>query len=100
LSGSCLIPVVIFLEAQNYAVLNDELEDKAMMKLSMMKKVVETVNAEWKSPLAEKILEKWGYDKGTVYYFRSSANFLFVFNEMENHFFLDSLMNVKKSFPK
>lgn len=59
-----------------------------MMKLSTMKKVVETVDAEWRSPLAEKMLDKWGYDKGTVYYFRSSANFLFVFKRKGKSFFL------------
>ncbi|MBS4173044.1 phosphotransferase [Bacillus sp. FJAT-49736] len=52
-----------------------------MMKLSTMRKVVETVNEEWRSPFAEEILERWGYDKGSVYYFRSSANFVFIFKK-------------------
>ncbi|MFD1450263.1 hypothetical protein [Oceanobacillus sojae] len=34
-----------------------------MMKLSTMKKVMNTVNSEWRSPLGEEILERWGYDK-------------------------------------
>ncbi|MGV3465460.1 MAG: phosphotransferase enzyme family protein [Heyndrickxia sp.] len=50
-----------------------------MMKLSTMKKVVETVDSEWHSPLAEFILNRWGFDEGSVYYFRSSANFIFLF---------------------
>ncbi|WP_442598703.1 phosphotransferase enzyme family protein [Neobacillus sp. D3-1R] len=59
-----------------------------MMNLSMMQRVVETVNEEWKSPLAEKILERWGYDEGQVFYFRASANFLFVFKREGVHYFL------------
>lgn len=59
-----------------------------MMNLSMMQKVVETVNEEWKSPLAENILERWGYDEGQVFYFRASANFLFVFKREGVHYFL------------
>jgi hypothetical protein len=38
-----------------------------MMKLSTMVKVVATVDGEWRSPLAEQILENWGYDEGSVY---------------------------------
>lgn len=50
-----------------------------MMKLSTMKKVVDTLSEEWESSLAETILERWGYDAGTVRYVRASANFIFVF---------------------
>ncbi|SFA85634.1 MULTISPECIES: phosphotransferase enzyme family protein [unclassified Bacillus (in: firmicutes)] len=50
-----------------------------MMKLSTMKKVVDTVDHEWRSSLAEEILQNWEYDKGTVYYLRASANFIFIF---------------------
>jgi Ser/Thr protein kinase RdoA (MazF antagonist) len=58
-----------------------------MMKLSSMKNVLLTVDGNWRSPLAETILEKWGYDPGSVYYYRSSANFLFIFKrEGENYF--------------
>jgi Ser/Thr protein kinase RdoA (MazF antagonist) len=59
-----------------------------LMKLSTMKKVVDTVDGEWRSPLAEDILERWGYDEGTVYYFRSSANFIFVFKKEGRRYFL------------
>lgn len=58
------------------------------MKLSTMSKVVATVDSEWRSPLAEQILESWGYDKGSVYYFRASANFLFIFKKNDKTYFL------------
>jgi Ser/Thr protein kinase RdoA (MazF antagonist) len=53
-----------------------------------MKKVVATVDGEWRSPLAEHILECWGYDEGSVYYFRASANFLFIFKKNGKTYFL------------
>jgi Ser/Thr protein kinase RdoA (MazF antagonist) len=59
-----------------------------MMNLSTMKKVVATVDGEWRSSLAESILERWGYDEGSVYYFRASANFLFIFKRNEKTYFL------------
>jgi Ser/Thr protein kinase RdoA (MazF antagonist) len=59
-----------------------------MMKLSTMKKVVDTVDGEWRSPLAENILERWGYDPRSVYYFRASANFLFIFKQKGKTYFL------------
>lgn len=59
-----------------------------MMKLSTMKKVVDTVDHEWRSSLAEKILNQWGYDEGSVYYFRASANFIFVFRKNGKRYFL------------
>ncbi|MDQ0176407.1 phosphotransferase enzyme family protein [Bacillus chungangensis] len=59
-----------------------------MMRLSTMKKVVATVDENWRSPLAEKILERWGYDPGSVYYFRSSANFVFVFSKEGKDYYL------------
>lgn len=49
-----------------------------MMKLSTMKTVVDTVDSGWRSPLADTILERWGYDEGTVFYWRASANFVFI----------------------
>lgn len=52
-----------------------------MMRLSTMWKVVQTVGEDWKSLLAEQILQPWGFDEGTVYYFRASANFIFVFRQ-------------------
>lgn len=68
-----------------------------MMKLSTMKKVVDTVNQEWRSPIAEKILENWGYDEGTVCYFRASANFVFIFKKKEKTYFLRFTDSVEKN---
>jgi Ser/Thr protein kinase RdoA (MazF antagonist) len=52
-----------------------------------MWKVDGTVGAGGSSPVAERILEHWGHDRGSVRFFRSSANFLYVFrNEGRYHF--------------
>lgn len=59
-----------------------------MMKLSTMKKVLETVDGEWRSPLAEQILKRWKYDQGSVYYLRASANFIFIFKKSGRTFYL------------
>ncbi|MGV2941287.1 phosphotransferase enzyme family protein [Mesobacillus sp. LC4] len=59
-----------------------------MMNLVTMAKVVKTVDGEWRSTLAEEILERWGYDRGTVYYYRASSNFLFVFKKAGKKYFL------------
>jgi Ser/Thr protein kinase RdoA (MazF antagonist) len=58
------------------------------MKLSTMKKVMDTVDGEWRSPLAEKILERWGFDEGSVFCFRASANFVFMFSKNKQKYFL------------
>ncbi|AYA75818.1 hypothetical protein DOE78_10420 [Bacillus sp. Y1] len=59
-----------------------------MMKLSTMKLIMDTIDQDWKSTLAESILERWDYDKGTVYFIRASANFIFIFKKDGKHFFL------------
>lgn len=59
-----------------------------MMKLSTMKKVVATVDEEWQSPLAEKILECWEHDAEPPRFVRSSANFIFIFWKDGQEFFL------------
>lgn len=59
-----------------------------MMKLSTMKKVMETVDDVWRSPLGEKILENWGYDEGSVFILRASANFVFNFKKDGVPYFL------------
>lgn len=59
-----------------------------MMKLSTMKQVVETLNDNWESKLANDIANLWDHDKDTVKYFRSSANFIFTFQKRNNRFFL------------
>ncbi|MFS0557093.1 phosphotransferase enzyme family protein [Brevibacillus sp. 179-C9.3 HS] len=58
-----------------------------MMRLSTMQKVVATVDEEWKSPLAEQIMERWAHDEDSIYYYRSSANFVFIFEvDGQSHF--------------
>ena len=59
-----------------------------MMRLSTMQKVLETVDNDWRSPLAEVILQNWGYDEGTVFYHRASANFIFTFTREGIPYFL------------
>lgn len=59
-----------------------------MMKLSLMNQVMQTVNDDWSCPFAEPILERWGYDPGSVYYFRGSANFLCLFRREGQRYFL------------
>ncbi|HET7580226.1 MAG TPA: phosphotransferase [Bacillales bacterium] len=58
------------------------------MKLSTMKKVVDTLDHEGRSSLGDHILERWGYDKDSVQYLRASANFVFVFHKNNRAYFL------------
>ncbi len=53
-----------------------------------MKKVMDTVDSEWRSPLAEFILERWGYDHGSVLCLRASANFIFQFKKDGKEYYL------------
>ena len=50
-----------------------------MMRLSTMWKVDGTIDADGSSPVARRILERWSHDRGSVRFFRSSANFLYVY---------------------
>ncbi|QYR21186.1 phosphotransferase [Paenibacillus sp. sptzw28] len=59
-----------------------------MMKLSTMKKVMDTVDADWRSPLADQIAAPWGYDPGSVLCLRCSANFVFVLRKEGRLYFL------------
>ena len=59
-----------------------------MMRLSTMVKVDSTVRADGSSPVAEQILERWVYDRGSVKFFRSSANFIYRFQDQERIRFL------------
>ena len=52
-----------------------------MMKLSTMKKLVDTLTKDWESPIADQILEKWNHDPDSLFYVRSSTNFVFKFKE-------------------
>jgi Ser/Thr protein kinase RdoA (MazF antagonist) len=53
-----------------------------------MKAIMDQVNEDWTCPLAEQALEKWGFDPGSVYFFRASANSLFVFRKEGQRYFL------------
>lgn len=59
-----------------------------MMKLSTMKTIVDTVDEEWNSSFAEEIAGLWGYDQGTVKFYRSSANFIFIFQKGGRDYYL------------
>ena len=59
-----------------------------MMKLSTMLKVDNTVNAQGQSRVAERILEQWEHDPGSARFFRSSANFVYVFHKGGERYFL------------
>lgn len=50
-----------------------------MMRLSTMWKVDSTIDENGSSPVVEQILERWAYDSGSTRFFRSSANFVYVF---------------------
>src|SRR5437764_124850 len=50
-----------------------------MMKLSTMWAIDSTVDANGNSPVAERILAHWEYERGSVQFFRSSANFVYSF---------------------
>ena len=70
-----------------------------MMKLSTMRKIVDTVDANWHSPLAETIAERWGFDQGSVEYFRASANFVFTFHRKGRTYFLRFNDSKERSLP-
>lgn len=52
-----------------------------MMKLSTMRAVDSTVDTHGSSPIAEQILKQWNHERGTVRFFRSSANFVYRFRQ-------------------
>ena len=62
--------------------------ENSMMKLSMMKRIVDTVDDNWNSPFAEEIAKLWGYDERTLKFFRASANFLYIFQNKGQDYFL------------
>jgi Ser/Thr protein kinase RdoA (MazF antagonist) len=50
-----------------------------MMPLSVMWSVDRLTDARGSNPVAEQIVDRWPHDAGSVRFFRSSANFLYVF---------------------
>lgn len=59
-----------------------------MMKLSTMSTVDRTVDTHGESPIAAQILQQWEHDHGSVKFFRSSANFVYLFHKGGKPFFL------------
>lgn len=59
-----------------------------MMRLSTMAKVDAAIRADGGSPVAERVLERWTYDRGSVQFFRSSANFIYRFRDQERSRYL------------
>ena len=59
-----------------------------MMKLSTMWRVDATIVDDGSSPVAERILEVWAYDPGSLHFFRSSANFTYRFQDQGKGRFL------------
>jgi Ser/Thr protein kinase RdoA (MazF antagonist) len=52
-----------------------------MMKLSLMKRVFETVDSDWSCGLANQLVSRWPHDPGSVKMLRASANFVCVYND-------------------
>jgi Ser/Thr protein kinase RdoA (MazF antagonist) len=59
-----------------------------MMKLNLMREIVDTLNDSWESAVADEILSNWKYDRGTAKFLRSSANFLFTFTQSDRNYVL------------
>ncbi len=59
-----------------------------MMKLSTMLKVDSTVDTQWQSRIAERMLEQWEHDPGSAQFFRASTNFVYVFRKGGERCFL------------
>lgn len=58
------------------------------MKLSLMWRVLNTLDENWSLPLAEAILQDWRYDPGTIRFVRASANFVAKFQSGGKPYFL------------
>ncbi len=59
-----------------------------MMRLSTLWSVDCTADAHGRSPVADRILERWAHDRGSARAFRSSANFVYVFRDAGRRRFL------------
>ena len=59
-----------------------------MMRMTTMKKLVDTLNENHESPIANEIASYWGYDKGSVKEQRISANAVFRFKKSGEDYFL------------
>ncbi len=59
-----------------------------MMKLSTMQGLIQTLDEQGGSPVAEEILSCWQHDPGTARFFRASANFIFTFENQSREYIL------------
>ena len=59
-----------------------------MMRLSTMRKVIDTLGEDRACPVAAEILQRWGYDPGSVQFLRASANFICTFRREGRPLFL------------
>ncbi len=59
-----------------------------MMKLRIMQEIVETLDTDEGSPVAEEVLSCWQHDPGTARFFRASANFIFTFKNQAREYIL------------
>ena len=59
-----------------------------MMRLSTLWAVDQTVDADGRSSVAERILERWPHDRGSARFFRSSANFVYSVEQAGRRCFL------------
>jgi len=59
-----------------------------MMKLTLMKRFFDTVDEEWRSPIADEIAAMWIRGEKTVRVVRASANFVASVNHAEQKYFL------------
>jgi Ser/Thr protein kinase RdoA (MazF antagonist) len=58
------------------------------MRLEVLERLVATLDDEWRSPVADAMLARWAHDAGSARYLRGSANFVFVFRQGGEPFFL------------
>ncbi len=52
-----------------------------MMKLSLMRSLMDTVDPHWHSPVADEILARWPHDPPGAWLLRASSNFVFGFKQ-------------------
>jgi Ser/Thr protein kinase RdoA (MazF antagonist)/ribosomal protein S18 acetylase RimI-like enzyme len=59
-----------------------------MMKLSLMKQFFDTVDDNYRSPIADQIVKRWKHDEESCQIFRASANFICVFTNQGETYYL------------
>lgn len=68
-----------------------------MMRLSTMLKIDSTVDTQWRSRIAVRILEHWEHDAGSAQFFRSSTNFVYIFRKGGERYFLRFADSVERT---